>query len=123
MWSCSSKYENNTLEEKFRVCPFDVNQCGPQNVSFNQVGNSQCLRLNNIKKGNTCLYRVQSQCGVPKVMVNDTSSGIFFSTRQLTNQTIAPPMLDSARCFAPRSRSCLCKSSSNVVQASGNLTN
>jgi len=28
-WTCSSKYENNTLAEKLRVCPFDAKQCGP----------------------------------------------------------------------------------------------
>ena len=64
-WVCSSKYENDTLTEKFKVCPFDPKQCGAQNISFSSVGDSQCLR-NNIKKGNVCLYKVKSQCGVPK---------------------------------------------------------
>jgi hypothetical protein len=27
-WSCSKKYENKTLVDKLRVCPFDSKQCG-----------------------------------------------------------------------------------------------
>lgn len=59
-WNCSSKYENRTLTEQLRVCPFDTRQCGPQTLEFDSLGDSQCLRLRNIRRGNACLYNVKS---------------------------------------------------------------
>ena len=102
-WSCSSKYENKTLAEKLSVCPFDSKQCGPQNISFSGVGDAQCLR-NNIKKGNACLYKVKSQCGVPRFQLSDNSSNIFLSSIQLSNSTIPKAVIpsDADRCVAPK---------------------
>lgn len=47
-WACSTKYDNMTVVDKLRVCPYDAQQCGNQNLNFNDFGDSQCLRLRKI---------------------------------------------------------------------------
>ena len=100
-WICSSKYDNMTLIDKLRVCPFNQAQCGNQSLSFNELGDSQCLRLRNLTKGSSCLYRVQSRCGVPRFQVNDTSSDIYTSTLLIANRTL-DSVLQTDRCSATR---------------------
>lgn len=63
-WNCSSQYSNEV--DKYRVCPFSKNQCGNSTiVSLDGLGDSECIRLKNLSRGNACLYRVVSACGVP----------------------------------------------------------
>ena len=87
-WICSSKYDNMTLVDKLRVCPNDPAQCGSQSLNFNELGDSQCLRLRTLKKGSSCLYRVQSKCGVPRFQLNDTSADVFTSSLLVANKTV-----------------------------------
>jgi hypothetical protein len=99
-----------TLVDKLRVCPFDQAQCGSQSLNFNTPGDSQCLRLRSLKKGSTCLYRVQSKCSVPRFLVNDTSSDIFTSSVQITNRTIDKSSVD--KCNRIRNQNCICRENS-----------
>ena len=39
-WVCSSKYDNMTIPDKLRVCPYDNQQCGDQNLTFTDLGDS-----------------------------------------------------------------------------------
>lgn len=96
-----------TLVDKLRVCPFDTAQCGSQSLNFNDLGDSQCLRLRTLRKGSTCLYRVQSKCGVPRFQVNDTSADIFTSSVLITNRTVDRTPVD--KCSAIRNQNCICR--------------
>lgn len=58
-YTCSSKYNGTqyTIFDKLKVCPYNAH-CGNQVLSLNGADDSQCLRLNTIKKGSSCVYRV-----------------------------------------------------------------
>ena len=110
-YTCSNTY--NTTLDKLRVCPFIKKQCGNSNsLNLGQVGESQCMKLKGLQAGNACMYKVQSNCGVPKFEVNNTQD-IFLSYRLVKNSTILPP----PKCqLAQKGAPCQC---ANITSVNG----
>lgn len=118
-YTCSSKYNANqyTIFDRLKVCPFNPD-CGKQVLSLNDADDSQCLRLNTIKKGSSCVYRVQSKCNAPNFAFNDTSN-VYSTFTMLSNTSIVTPPIPQGSCQKQVNDQCLCK----VVSTFDNATN
>jgi len=66
-WTCSNSplYNQSSIIHKLQVCPFNASQCGPQKINLGFANDASCLQLNTLAKGTSCLYQVESKCGVP----------------------------------------------------------
>jgi len=104
-WTCSNKYADKTKTEQLRVCPYDAN-CGSQLLQIDG-DDSQCIRLKTLKKGTTCVYRVQSKCNTPNLKLNGTESLVVPEMVLLSNVTI--PEITQQSCSEVRSQQCLCR--------------
>ena len=119
-WTCSSKYNDTastkyTIFDRLRVCPYDAN-CGPQNLTLESSDAAQCLRVNSLKKGSSCIYRVQSKCNTANFTLNDTTN-IYTQSMLVKNTTLTTTTPPTPSCSASRNEQCLCRS---VFSASTN---
>jgi hypothetical protein len=83
-YNCSSKYVDEV--DKYKVCPFIKDQCGDsQSINLMGVGDSHCHKIRSLKKGNACLFRVQSKCGEPNFLLNDTNvTNVVFKQKMIS---------------------------------------
>ena len=93
-WTCSSKYNDTakikyTIFDKLKVCPYNAN-CGPQDLTLESQNAAQCLRVDTLKKGSSCIYRVQSKCNTANFTLNDTSN-VYSTSLLVKNTTILSP--------------------------------
>lgn len=63
-YNCTFKYSSTM--DMFKVCPFKPSACGTVgNLTLDGLGDTECVRLRNLTRGNACYYNLKSQCGVP----------------------------------------------------------
>lgn len=121
-WTCSSKYNDTastkfTIFDRLRVCPYDPS-CGPQNLALENSEDAQCLRVNQLKKGSSCVYRVQSKCNTANFTLNDTSN-VYTQSLLVKNTTLTTTETPAQSCSASKNEQCLCRS---IFSASANST-
>ena len=69
-WNCSNSY-NSSIYAMY-LCPFIEGNCGAnQSIGLNNTGDSVSITAT-LTSGNTCVYKVQSQCGLPQINFNST---------------------------------------------------
>lgn len=103
-WTCSNKY--NTVTEQLRVCPYDAS-CGSQVLSLDS-DDSECVRLKTLKRGTTCVYRVQSKCMSPNLRLN-TSDTLVVPEMVLISNTTIPVGGSQNSCTQLQNQQCLCR--------------
>jgi len=69
-WTCSSSYSSSSYSNY--LCPFIKGNCGENNtIILNNTGDQESINVT-LTSGQTCFYKVQSECGVPAFEPNTT---------------------------------------------------
>jgi len=83
-WTCSGSYSDTDYAKTF--CPFKKDKCGSNaNITFgNNVNETQQITVQNMTQGETCSFKIKSECHSPGFKklgskdMNDSNTEVSF---------------------------------------------
>ena len=76
-YTCSKTYSD--MDYALTFCPQKKEKCGPkQDYSFDDEESSESVTVSNLTLGESCSYKMKSDCGSPAFKVNGTKVNITY---------------------------------------------
>jgi len=76
-YTCSLTYSD--MDYALTFCPQKKDKCGSkQEISFDDEEGSESVEVKNLTRGETCSYKMKSNCGSPAFKVNGTKVNITY---------------------------------------------
>lgn len=91
-WRCSQSYTSSAYAQL--MCPYRRSTCGPNKViNFYTDQDDGAVHVIGLKKGESCVYNIESVCGGPSFNIKNSSDvEVFFAEWQQDSVSMVTPV-------------------------------